>query len=151
MTPAAKIAFARDLEQTRRKLGQARISVKEAAARSDELSKIDMDLFARSRGQIANARDRFKQKQQNAALGSRDFGRPIDRKMLERHLRQAERHVAAGQQHISRQRELIAQLERDDHDTSAAKSLLAQFEELQMMHIAHRDRLGRELGKAAFC
>jgi Spy/CpxP family protein refolding chaperone len=70
--------------------------------------------------------------------------------MLERHLRQAERHVAAGQQHVSRQRELVAQLERHGHDTSRAESLLAQFEGLQMMHIAHRDHLARDLGKAAF-
>lgn len=57
--------------ETRRELEEARISAKKAAARSDELLKIDIDLCARSRGQIANARDHFKQERQNAAHGSR--------------------------------------------------------------------------------
>jgi hypothetical protein len=69
--------------------------------------------------------------------------------MLERHLQRAERHVAVAQEHVRRQRERVAKLERDGHDASAAGTLLAQFEELEIMHIAHRDRLARQLGKVA--
>jgi hypothetical protein len=136
MTPAAK-SITRDVEETRRHLDTARVSVKKACVRSDELLKIDMDLLAHSRGQIADACDRFKQKQRNALQRSPYF-RPIDRKVLGRHLQQAERHVAVGQGHISRQRDCVAQLERDGHDAVEARGLLAQFEELQSMHIAHR-------------
>jgi hypothetical protein len=74
---------------------------------------------------------------------------PLDRKTLERHLQQAERHVAVGQKHINCQRERIKQLEKGGHDASHARTLLALFEELQIMHIAHRDRLARHLGKTA--
>jgi hypothetical protein len=60
------------------------------------------------------------------------------------HLAQAERHVAEGERHVARQRELIAELERDGHDTVQARELLVQFEGLQVMHVADRDRLRRE-------
>jgi hypothetical protein len=121
MTPAAKSAVVRDVEESRRHLDAARMSVKKASARSEELSKVDMDLIARSRRHIANVRDHFKPKQDNAPHRSGHF-HPIDRKILERHLAQAERHVAVGQEHLIRQRELIAQLERDGHDASEAES-----------------------------
>jgi hypothetical protein len=42
---------------------------------------------------------------------------------------------------------LISELERDAHDTAPAKKLLAQFEELLVMHIADRERLERELAQ----
>jgi hypothetical protein len=61
------------------------------------------------------------------------------------HLAQARRHVAIGERHIARQRELVIELERDGHDASSAKQLLVQFEELQALHIADRDRLEQEL------
>jgi hypothetical protein len=35
------------------------------------------------------------------------------------------------------------------HDAVEARKLLAQFEDLESMHIAHRDRLAPELGVAA--
>ena len=138
---AAKSAVARDLQEARRDVEEASISIKKASARSDALSKIDEDLLARSRSQIANLRVRLKQ---TNAL--RTY--PVDRKILELHLQQAERHVAAGQEHVSRQGERVAQLERDGHDASDARKLLGLFEELEIMHIAHRDRLARQLGKA---
>jgi hypothetical protein len=67
------------------------------------------------------------------------FGR-VDQDMIKRHFEQAERHVALGKKHIARQREIVAELERDGHDTRSARSLLSQFEELQKMHVADRDR-----------
>ena len=71
---------------------------------------------------------------------------PIDRAMLEEHLTMAERHVAQGERHVARQREIVAKLERHGHDTRSAKELLVQFQELQALHIADRDRLRHELG-----
>lgn len=61
--------------------------------------------------------------------------------MLEQHLQLAAKHVAEGKQHLADQRELICRLERDGHDATEARRLLKQFEELQAMHTADRDRL----------
>jgi hypothetical protein len=69
----------------------------------------------------------------------------MDRAMIEEHLRQAEEHIALGEQHIARQREILAELQRDGHDTAQAEELLATFEETQRMHIADRDRIQDEL------
>lgn len=66
--------------------------------------------------------------------------------MLRQHLAQAERHVAEGERRIARQRELVAELARDGHDTDQATQLLRQFEELQALHVVDRDRLRKELG-----
>ena len=68
----------------------------------------------------------------------------MDRAMIEKHLAQAERHVADGERHITRQRQIIAELERDGHDAGSAKELLTIFEETQAIHIADRDRLKEE-------
>jgi hypothetical protein len=64
--------------------------------------------------------------------------------MLGKHLAQVEEHVALGDRHLSRQREIIARLARGGHDTAAAVALLKQFEEIQELHCAHRDRLIKE-------
>jgi hypothetical protein len=69
--------------------------------------------------------------------------------MLHQHFEEAKRHVALGEEHISRQRGIIAQLERDGHDATEAKTLLEQFQEIQKMRIAHRYRFARELGMVA--
>jgi hypothetical protein len=71
----------------------------------------------------------------------------LNRAQTEARLAQAEQHVAQGERHITRQRELIAELERDGHDVTAAsaRDLLRLFEELQIMHVADRDRYRREL------
>jgi hypothetical protein len=68
----------------------------------------------------------------------------MDQEMLKRHLAEAEEHIATGK-NIARQRDLIAQLERDGHDTASAKTFLREFEQLQAMHIAEREQLLREL------
>ena len=74
--------------------------------------------------------------------------RPVfDRDMLKRHLRQAEEHIAKGEKNIARQWELIAKLERDKHDTAQARAILDQFQELQAMHLAERERILRELSE----
>jgi hypothetical protein len=64
---------------------------------------------------------------------------------VRQHLAQAEAHIALGDRNIVHQRELVAELERDGHDTAEAKRLLASFEELQAMHIAERARIQCEL------
>jgi hypothetical protein len=67
--------------------------------------------------------------------------------MVVDHLTKANRHVAEAERHVAQQREIVAQLEREGHDYSDAKELLARFEELQALHIADRDRLQRELAE----
>jgi hypothetical protein len=70
----------------------------------------------------------------------------MDQEMLRQHLEQAEEHVKAGENNIARQREVITTLEGDGHDTTTARAVLVQFEELQAMHIADRNRIRGELG-----
>jgi hypothetical protein len=70
----------------------------------------------------------------------------MDAALLKQHLELAERHVLEGDRHVMRQRELVAELERDGHDTTDANILLRQFEDLLAVHIQHRDRLRTELG-----
>lgn len=69
----------------------------------------------------------------------------MDRSIKLEHLAEAEAHVAEGQRHIDRQEQIVAELDRDGHDTKQAWELLAIFRSLQIEHIAHRDRLLREL------
>jgi hypothetical protein len=69
----------------------------------------------------------------------------MDRPLVERHLAQAEQRVSEGKRHIANQRELVAELERDGHPTEQACRLLAQFEEIQALYIADRDRVWAEL------
>jgi len=52
----------------------------------------------------------------------------MERKSEVGHLEMAQRHVAEGEQHLARQRKLIAELERDGHDTALAIELLHEFE-----------------------
>jgi hypothetical protein len=69
----------------------------------------------------------------------------MDRQQTMEHLALAEEHVRVGAKNVARQREMIAELERDGHDTTQARSLLAHFEQVQAMHVADRERLLREL------
>ncbi|MGZ2433065.1 hypothetical protein ACVI1T_005026 [Rhizobium redzepovicii] len=69
----------------------------------------------------------------------------MDRGMVEKHLQQALEHVALGGHHIARQREIVAQLTNRGSDASEAQRLLEVFEESQVLHVAHLDRLKAEL------
>jgi hypothetical protein len=69
----------------------------------------------------------------------------MDRTFWQLSLERVERDVALGRRLIARQTEIVAELERNGSDTQAALDLLAQFEASQALHIAHRDRLRREL------
>jgi hypothetical protein len=69
----------------------------------------------------------------------------MDRSMILDHLAIAERHVTEGLRHISHQKQIIIDLTNGGHDTSIARSLLDDFEDVLKMHIADRDRLKKEL------
>jgi hypothetical protein len=73
------------------------------------------------------------------------YNSDVDRQLKLAHLAQARRHVAQGEEHVARQTRLVAELERDGHDTSAARRLLAQFIVMQSMHIEDCNRLEAEL------
>jgi hypothetical protein len=77
----------------------------------------------------------------------------IDRATLLEHLAQAERHVAQGEAHIGRQQALIADLDRDGHDTKDAVAILAILRETQNQHLMNVQLLLKELqrlGEARF-
>jgi hypothetical protein len=63
------------------------------------------------------------------------------------HLAKVERHVVDGERHLANQRALLAELDRDGHDTATALELLHQLEDSQAMHIADRARLRAELDR----
>ena len=69
----------------------------------------------------------------------------MDRAMVERHLQQAREHVAVGEMHLARQRQILTELTNRGADVTEAKRLLMNFEESQIMHLAHVDRLKAEL------
>jgi hypothetical protein len=69
----------------------------------------------------------------------------MDKQLVEQHLKLAKQHVAQGRRHITRQKQIIFELTRGQHDTSQAHQLLSTFQELQLMHVAERNRLQKEL------
>jgi len=72
----------------------------------------------------------------------------MDRATLEAHLMLAERHVAQGEEILVKQRTLIGELEGKGLDIRAAEVLLEEFEAVQAIHVAHRDRLVKTLVKS---
>jgi len=70
---------------------------------------------------------------------------PHRRDHLKRHLEQAERHIAEGQRHIAKQMAIVAELERDGHDSKSSKELLAILHKTLQMHKDHRESILREL------
>jgi hypothetical protein len=71
----------------------------------------------------------------------------MNRSVLQERLNRVRRHIAMGEENLARLREIIARLERSGHDSSAARELLARFEELQKLPVADRDRLEMELAR----
>ena len=69
----------------------------------------------------------------------------MKRQMILDHLQLAERHVVEGERHLARQRDIVDTLEREGLDGKTARALLVQFEEMQTLHLADRDRLRAEL------
>jgi hypothetical protein len=73
----------------------------------------------------------------------------MDLPMVRQHLAEAEEHVALGERHIARQAQIIEQLACAGHNTELAVDLLDNYRQLQVCHVAHRDRLlksKRQLG-----
>lgn len=71
----------------------------------------------------------------------------MDRVILLERLRLTGRYIVEGELRIRRQCQLIAELERDGHDPTIAKQLLAAFERVQTDHITAHDRLTEELAR----
>jgi hemerythrin len=69
----------------------------------------------------------------------------MDRSLAEQRLAHAQRHITEGKRHIANQRDLIARLKEQGHDTRFAQNLLEQFELVLASHIADRDRIMAEL------
>src|SRR5690349_4360020 len=86
---------------------------------------------------------RFKRTHEASALAT--AGKLMDRDMLLDHLALAERHVKEGERHLTQQAALVHKLEVGGQDTAEAEALLKQFQELQVMHIADRERIKAEL------
>jgi hypothetical protein len=67
--------------------------------------------------------------------------------MLQEHLALAERHAMQGREQLTRQERLIAELDRDGHDTAEAIKVLATLRQTQTLHEQDVQRLLRELEK----
>jgi hypothetical protein len=65
----------------------------------------------------------------------------VDDLGLEKLLDELEKLVAEGERHINRQREVIDRLASAGLDTTEAQNLLLVHEKLQVLHLAHRDRV----------
>jgi hypothetical protein len=76
------------------------------------------------------------------------LGSGMDPGLIFFHLQTAIRRVAEGEQCIAEQHEIIASLERNGLDTAPAKTVLLGLEELQGMHVAHRDGLKEDLANS---
>jgi hypothetical protein len=73
----------------------------------------------------------------------------MDHDILKERLAQTEGDMAMSRGHIAHQRKFVTDLVRDGHDASQALALLRRFEELQELHIAHRDWLRDALSRSS--
>ncbi len=69
----------------------------------------------------------------------------MNRGMMMSHLALADRHATRGQVLIAEQRDRVDRLRRDGRDAGALEEFLGRLEDIQRLHIEHRDRLLREL------
>jgi hypothetical protein len=99
------------------------------------------DLMARR----ADARESAEKAKSSPGFPAKNVSSTMVRATLEEHLRLAERHVALGCEKIARQSRLLAELERDGHDTATARTLLQTFEGVQETLEVERARLGHAL------
>lgn len=61
--------------------------------------------------------------------------------MRETVLAMLEQHVLLGERHIARQREIVADFHHKGYRSDLAEELLSLFEQMQFLHVAHRDRI----------
>ena len=71
----------------------------------------------------------------------------MDRAAIEQRLALAEQHVSEGKRILENQGRLLAKVAADGYDTTEAERLLAQFEDVQRLYLADRDRLRNELAR----
>lgn len=69
----------------------------------------------------------------------------MDRSVLEQHLALAQQHVIEGMDHLARQETIVAELERDGHDTAEALKVLATLRDTQKLHEQEVERIMMEL------
>jgi hypothetical protein len=69
----------------------------------------------------------------------------MDKTTILRLLDEAQNHIAQGERAIRRQREVVAELRRDGHNTARARALLAEFEQIQRVNVSERELLIRQL------
>ena len=74
-------------------------------------------------------------------------GRVMVEDTLDTRLLRAEVLVGKADRRVVDQRRLLARLERNGEDSSAARAQLAEFEEKRSKYLAERDRLALELRK----
>jgi hypothetical protein len=73
----------------------------------------------------------------------------MDRTTILRLLNEAQNHIAQGARAIRRQREVVAELRRDGHNTARACALLAEFEQIQRANVSERELLIRQLERVS--
>ena len=69
----------------------------------------------------------------------------MDLPKVRQDLAEAEEHVALGERHNARQVQIIDKLARAGQHTGLAFDLLDNYCQLQVCHIAHRDRIRKKL------
>ncbi len=72
-----------------------------------------------------------------------------DRLRVRQELSELETSIAEGAGRIARQEHLIAELERDGHDTVTAREILETFRQTLALHQETKKRLLLELGEGA--
>ncbi len=65
----------------------------------------------------------------------------MDRAIQLEHLAEAERHIALGSSHIERQEQIVADIDSQRRDGTAARELLRALRQMQDQYVAHRDRI----------
>jgi hypothetical protein len=59
----------------------------------------------------------------------------------------AQRHVAQCEKNIANERAIIAELERDGHDATAAREVLRECEKVRGLYARDRERVLKELDR----
>ncbi len=70
----------------------------------------------------------------------------MEKRTLESRLVRTDKQIAAGAEEISRLQQRIRECERNGHDTSAVRLMLARRHEAQLTLLATRERLRKDIG-----
>ena len=72
----------------------------------------------------------------------------MDRPTILMQLAEASRQIVQARANVARQREVVAELERDGNEAAAlARELLLKFEEVLALQVQDQELLERELGR----